>query len=252
MSRFTFPVLLVLSLAACTTTSDVIPRGDGSFVVSSAACPACGGSSKSASLAYQKASEFCEERGQIAVIEDASNRNVNAMGAGASEVSFRCSKAYSIDDQYTCFDEKVVGIAEQFGREPVVETVPKVIPSEVFGFESIANTSMPDESQRSIILAVGGAFDECAKPGYEAMPNDQKTNLLRAHNALLVAIADLAAGKVTFGDYAKIYNRTLDELAQADQALARDYREQRAREAQSRERAMENYYNNVVKPNLVN
>jgi len=81
---------LVMLLSGCMTTSDVISTGPDTYLLSSAACPACGGSTKAITLALQKASAYCSERGKVMLRKSVTKENLNYAGAGGSSLEFRC------------------------------------------------------------------------------------------------------------------------------------------------------------------
>ena len=82
--------IVFLSLTGCMTTSDVIPTGPNTFMVTTAACPACGGSSQAVSMALKKASSYCMSMGKVMLRKGFSKENLNYVGAGGSTLEFRC------------------------------------------------------------------------------------------------------------------------------------------------------------------
>lgn len=81
---------VTLMISACTQTSEVIATGPNTYMISSAACPACGGSSKAVTLALQKASSFCVQQGKQMLRKNVTKENLNYVGAGGSSLEFRC------------------------------------------------------------------------------------------------------------------------------------------------------------------
>lgn len=76
-------ITAVLMVTACTQVSDVIATGPNTYLISSAACPACGGSSKAVTLALQKASSFCVQQGKQMLRKNVTKENLNLAGAEA-------------------------------------------------------------------------------------------------------------------------------------------------------------------------
>jgi hypothetical protein len=88
--RLLAAALIVLILGACQTASEVIRSGPDTYIISSAACPACGGSAKAVLLALRKASAFCQAQGKEMLRKDMRKENLNYVGAGGSTLEFRC------------------------------------------------------------------------------------------------------------------------------------------------------------------
>jgi len=83
-------IATILMVTACTQVSEVIATGPNTYLISSAACPACGGSSKAVTLALQKASSFCVKQGKQMLRKNVTKENLNYAGAGGSSLEFRC------------------------------------------------------------------------------------------------------------------------------------------------------------------
>lgn len=77
-------------LSGCMTTSEVMNVGPDTYVITSAACPACGGSSKALALGLQKASKYCATMGKRLIQKKMDTENLNIYGAGGSTLTFRC------------------------------------------------------------------------------------------------------------------------------------------------------------------
>jgi len=88
--RLLAAALIMLILGACQTASEVIRSGPDTYIISSAACPACGGSAKAVLLALRKASAFCQAQGKEMLRKDMRKENLNYVGAGGSTLEFRC------------------------------------------------------------------------------------------------------------------------------------------------------------------
>ena len=71
-------------------TSEIVNTDPDTYLISSAACPACGGSTKAITVALQKASTFCTQQGKVMLRKSVSKENLNYAGAGGSSLEFRC------------------------------------------------------------------------------------------------------------------------------------------------------------------
>ena len=60
-------------LSACTMMGDILPTGPDSYMISTVACPACGGTTKSISMALKRAGEFCAAQGKHMLKKDMTN-----------------------------------------------------------------------------------------------------------------------------------------------------------------------------------
>ncbi|WP_062262991.1 hypothetical protein [Endozoicomonas arenosclerae] len=92
-------IMTVLALSGCMTTSDVIPTGPDTYMVTTAACPACGGSSKAMTMALKKAASYCTGLGKVMLRKGFSKENLNFAGAGGSTLEFRCLESTHPDYQ---------------------------------------------------------------------------------------------------------------------------------------------------------
>lgn len=81
---------IVILMAGCQTTSSVVSTGPDTYMLSTAACPACGGSAKALTLALQEASTHCAGLGKVMLRKSISKENLNYAGAGGSSIEFRC------------------------------------------------------------------------------------------------------------------------------------------------------------------
>ncbi|MDB4348180.1 hypothetical protein OAA46_00855 [bacterium] len=223
------------------TTSDVVDRGNDTYMVTSVACPACGGTSKSASLALEKANQYCAKTSRVAVVHDIENQNLNAVGAGGSDLVFACVNAVSDSDMAKCYESGALPAMQTYGEDAVIDLINKVFPAEDdFGFSQLSNLSYPSEKEKDIILVIGSTYDKCQNLIMSARDPNSERSLRLATNSVLALMADLRAGKMTFGDYAKGYNMIYADLAQSNAQIARAAKEQRRSEANARLRASEN------------
>ena len=151
--KYIMVIAISLLLNACMTTSDIVTLSDNSYQVSSLACPACGGTSKSQNLAREKANDFCAAKGEIAIIDALDNETVNAYGAGSTAINFRCGQANVQDSVEECYDTLLTGLESTYGASIVELVGSKVTPSETnyFGFEQLSDTLMPSEEETVVI-----------------------------------------------------------------------------------------------------
>lgn len=103
-TAFLAPILLLVSVGACTTVSPVMDGGNGTYLVSAGAAPAAGGPATAQRLAYRAANSYCAAHiaGSHAVILTENLRAqsrliVGAYGGGTVEaggdgVRFRCAQ----------------------------------------------------------------------------------------------------------------------------------------------------------------
>ncbi|HAC88089.1 MAG TPA: hypothetical protein DCF95_09100 [Gammaproteobacteria bacterium] len=84
-------------IASCTMTSDIVTTGPDSYMISTVACPACGGTTKSTTMAYKEAGEFCMSQGKRLLKSNMINdRWFNE--AGETVLEFRC-----LDEDHPAF-----------------------------------------------------------------------------------------------------------------------------------------------------
>lgn len=84
-------------LTACMMSSDIVTTGPDSYMISTVACPACGGTTKSTTMAYKKASEHCMAQGKRLLRSKMTNdRWFNE--AGETVLEFRC-----LDEDHPAF-----------------------------------------------------------------------------------------------------------------------------------------------------
>ena len=84
-----FVFCVALTISACTTTSGVMPAGDGFFTVTTGASPGAGGLSKSQQLAYNEANDFCSKQGKKIVAATETNQPMSFFGDGKTNTSIR-------------------------------------------------------------------------------------------------------------------------------------------------------------------
>lgn len=79
-------------LFGCTTTSGVLPAGNGAFTITTGASPGAGGLSESKKIAYSEANDFCSKQGKKSLVVNESNTPMSFWGDGKANTSiqFRC------------------------------------------------------------------------------------------------------------------------------------------------------------------
>ena len=249
--------VVVLLLSACTTTSDIVTLSDNSYQVSSLACPACGGTSKSQNLAREKANDFCAVKGEVAIIDNLDNETVNAYGAGSTAMNFRCGQANVQDSVQECYDTLLSELDSTYGG-PIVELIgSKVTPSEAnyFGFEQLSDASIPSEQETIVIKKYGSGSSKCERMRAGAMSIDRQKMWLSAQNRRLSALAQLANGQISYGDYAVKLNNAAERLYDAEDGMTQRNADEARRDATERRRAMDNMGNMIqdsMKSNTTN
>jgi len=92
-----FLLPIAVFAASCTMTGDIVPTGPDSYMISTGACPACGGTTKSTTMAYKEAGEFCMSQGKRLLKSNMTNdRWFNE--AGETVLEFRC-----LDEDHPAF-----------------------------------------------------------------------------------------------------------------------------------------------------
>lgn len=97
MRRLLLLAAVAVFVSGCTMTGDIVPTGPDSYMVSTVACPACGGTTKSTTMAYHEAGKFCASQGKRLLKSDMTNdRWWNE--AGETVLEFRC-----LDEDHPAF-----------------------------------------------------------------------------------------------------------------------------------------------------
>jgi len=247
--KFKYIVITAIGLLlnACMTTSDIVTLSDNSYQVSSLACPACGGTSKSQTLAREKANDFCDAKGQVAIIDGLDNETVNAYGAGSTAMNFRCGQANAQDSLQECYDTLMTGLKGAYG-EPMIELiVSKVYPSEsnYFGFEQLSDASKPSEKETDVIKKYGAGSSKCERIRAGSMSIERQKMWLAAQNGRLSALAQLANGQISYGDYAVKLNNTAEQLYSDEDRMTQRHADEAKRDAEEQRRAIDNMGNMI-------
>ena len=82
----------VFLMGGCTTTSGVLPVGNGNFTVTTGASPGAGGLSESKKIAYSEASAYCDKQGKKIAVVNESSIPMSFWGDGKANTSiqFKC------------------------------------------------------------------------------------------------------------------------------------------------------------------
>lgn len=86
MRRLCLLGCLMVSLAGCAMTSDVMDTGNGTYMISARAAPVRGGAAGANEVAYKDANKFCAQKGpgMHAIVLDANSRDVYQGSMGGS------------------------------------------------------------------------------------------------------------------------------------------------------------------------
>lgn len=97
MGKRLIVVLLGGLSASCMMTGDILPTGPDTYMISTVACPACGGTTKSVSMALKKAGEYCTSQGKrLLKVGMTNDKWFN--DAGETVLEFRC-----LDEDHPAF-----------------------------------------------------------------------------------------------------------------------------------------------------
>lgn len=80
---------LPLIVSSCMMSGDIVPTGPDTYMVSAIACPACGGTTKSITMVFKKAGEFCSSQGKY-VLKSEMKNDKWFNDAGETVLEFRC------------------------------------------------------------------------------------------------------------------------------------------------------------------
>lgn len=95
--KIIFVIVLSVLLSSCMMMGDITQTGPDTYMVSAIACPACGGTTKSISMAFGEASKYCASQGKRMLKKDMKNDKwFNE--AGETIVEFRC-----LDENHPAF-----------------------------------------------------------------------------------------------------------------------------------------------------
>ena len=223
-----------LILVGCQTTSDVTTIGPDTYRVGAAACPACGGTSQALEMASNRASEFCAEQGKTALELDSESRNLNAVGAGASSVDFRCIETVEDDQIQACYDDAISATMAEFGEAEATELFTKI--AQYDSFTQLSDQSYPTDLQQTMIKKWGADVEQCERMTISMMRPEvaeiREVNL----TSQLTALAQLSNADVTFAQFSEKMNEAdavqtaaFSEKRIADAEAARWEREQSMR-----------------------
>ena len=239
--------LLVPLVSSCTSTSDVVAAGDGTFSVSAKAAPAAGGISGAASLALEKAAAHCAVSGKVLVKQDRNDRELNAVGAGMSSLLFKCVPKFDEEEAANCFSPSREALISKYGDEFLKELIPKLIPDgEGFSFSQLGNTSKPSKEEADAISTYGNALEVCeAKRITNFEPSAQRALNIALREELMVLVR-LTQGNISYGEYAMAMNEIDNKLSDAGARIEADQRQQAAQARQMQMQGMNNLQNAIM------
>ena len=87
-----FTLLACVLISSCMMKGDVVQTGPDTYMVSAIACPACGGTTKSITMALKEAEKYCAAMGKRVLKKDLKNDKW-WNDAGETVVEFRCLDA---------------------------------------------------------------------------------------------------------------------------------------------------------------
>jgi hypothetical protein len=233
--RFLLILTAALFLSGCQTAFDVQDLGSGRYGVSSLACPACGGTAKSAQLAYEQAEGFCAARGQIVVMESRENELANAVGAGRTDMVFECADEVTAEDSENCYAEGFSDLKLNYSDALIDKAISVVIPPENgFPFIMLASQETVSDDEVGVLTAVGGIWEDCSGDAFTNAPVQSRNILNAASKRTLAALAKLIASKSTYGEYAAEVNEIIAGTDSQLSEVEREARAQRASEARDR------------------
>ena len=168
-------------------------------------------------FSLEKANDFCAAKGEIAIIDNLDNETVNAYGAGSTAMNFRCGQANVQDSVQECYGTLWSGLEGTYGRSIVELIGSKVTPSETnyFGFEQLSDGSVPSEQETILIKKFGSGSSKCEQIRAGGMSIERQKMWLSAQNRRLSALAQLANGQISYGDYAVKLNNAAERLYDA-------------------------------------
>lgn len=90
MKVASIPVLLAASLVACSTISEVVPTGKGTYMVGSNARGGFTSNTEVKALAIKRANDFCAAQGKVAQVLGSASSGVQMWTPQSAEVQFEC------------------------------------------------------------------------------------------------------------------------------------------------------------------
>jgi hypothetical protein len=215
---------IVLLLDGCAVTSDVKTSGDGAYRVTSMAAPVRGGSIGASRMSMEKASDYCVSQGKQMVRLDQESKLLNSFGAGGASLDFKCVAPITDREIESCGAASVFElVAKKTDQNTAAELKARLLASDAsFSFSQLTNLEKPTEIERTGILAAGKRWDECDRKWLETLEPTQRVIGESVVNKELAVLANLAAGRITYGEYAAEMN-TIGE--QESGALLNVYRQ---------------------------
>ena len=211
------PILLFSGvLAGCTSTGDIQKLAPNVFQVSTAACPACGGTSKSMELALQKANLYCADKNKDIVVDNYENESLNLAGAGATSLEFRCIDevdSTSPGVAETCFDDLYQSITATYDPEALKFMRPNLATSEdvFYGFSALSNAAFATIGEKGILMTLGAGMAVCEDLHGSSLADAHREIWALFSKKRLAIFADLSMGSITYSDHAKRYNGIVEQ-----------------------------------------
>ena len=233
-------ILIGLSvfLVGCQTANDVQDLGGGRYGVSSLACPACGGTAKSAKLAYEQATEFCASKGQIVITESQDNALANAVGAGRTDMVFACADQVTEQDTSDCYSEAFAELSSKHDELTLEKAISIVVPPEEgFPFVVLSSQDRATDKEVAALKDVGGVWESCSRERWTNVSPQHRKTYIATSNEILASLSRLIALKTTYGEYGAEVNGSLASLDRQLGGMEREARAKRAAEARERMQA---------------
>lgn len=232
---------LLFLLAGCQTASDIQDLGGDRYGVSSLACPACGGTAQSSSLASEKASKHCASLGKVVVPETQDNQLANSFGAGRTDLVFSCVDEVTETDTESCYQTAFASLQESHDENVLARAVAIVMPPEEgFPFAVLANENKASQAEVSALTAVGTVWETCSRESWSNVSPQYRDIYIATSNEMLASLSKLVATKNSYGEYAAEINASLAKLDQQLGGVERNARAQRSLENRARMEAATN------------
>jgi hypothetical protein len=208
---------IVLLLNGCAVTSDVKTSGDGAYRVTSMADVYRGGSIGASRKSMEKASEYCVSQGKQIVKLDQESKQLNSFGLGGASLDFKCVTSMTDREIESCGAASVFElVAKKTNQNTATELKAKLLPPDVsFSFGQLTSLAKPTEIERTGILVAGKRWDECDREWLKTLEPTQRVMGESVANKELAVLADLAAGRISYGEYAAKMNMIREQQSGA-------------------------------------
>jgi|GEM_PF-3358287 hypothetical protein len=210
----TVPILIFSGLlAGCTSTGDIQKIAPNVFQVSTAACPACGGTSKSMELALQKANSHCAAKNQDIVVNHYENESLNLAGAGGTSLEFRCIELVDTTASDGCYGDLLDTIATNHDLALLRAIIPKIATRDdgPFGFEALTNSTYATLEEKEVLMALGAGWSKCDDLYASTLMDAEWASWSVFARKRITTMADLSMGNITYSEFAKAQNSILEQ-----------------------------------------